>query len=456
MSIKQTSEISELFKLGIPAILAQLSQMALGVIDTMMAGSIDAEALAAIAVGTNIINPIIVFILGVFLALNPIVAHLNGRGSFEQIGVVFQQSTLAAFIMAVPAIYLLHHTESIMQFIGIQETLHQTVSGYLIACSYGVVPLFGFLALRFCNEGLFSTRAIMIVSVLAIPFNLLFNYWFIWGGLGVPAMGAIGIGYATALVWSIMFIAMLIYSLCSPRYQHLAIKSRWHAIDWQQLKELLVIGLPMGIGVGMEIAMFAFIGLMIGRFSVEIIAAHQIAINIASMAYMIPLGLSIAISARVGFFAGRNDRPNVQIAAKTGIIVAVSIACVSSLAMYLFAQPLIKLYTTENTVLTIATQLLVLAAIFQLSDAVQVALSGALRGIKDTRIPMVISAISYWAVGFPIGYFAAEALLMSARGYWLGIVAGLTTAAILLYWRYRVLFIHHSPIVFAKEHADVP
>jgi len=431
------TELSELSKLGIPAILAQLSQMSLGVIDTMMAGSINPEALAAIAVGTNILNPVMVFILGVFLALNPIVAHLNGRGNFQQIGVVFQQSTLVAFLLAIPAIYFLTQAKSIMAFIGIQTELHQIVADYLAACCYGVVPLFGFLALRFCNEGLFSNRAIMLVSILAIPFNLVFNYWFIWGGLGVPAMGAIGIGYATALVWTVMFISMLTYSLTSPRYRHLAIKSKLHPIDWQQLKELFKIGLPMGIGVGMEIAMFAIIGLMIGRYAIEIVAAHQIAINIASMAYMIPLGLSIAISARVGFFAGRNDPIALQHAAKTGISLAITIACFSSISMYLFAEPLVALYSDDATVVSLAVSLLVLAAIFQLSDATQVALSGALRGVKDTRIPMFISAISYWLVGFPIGYISAEILGWSARGYWMGIVAGLTTAAALLYVRYR-------------------
>ncbi|NVK89526.1 MAG: MATE family efflux transporter [Gammaproteobacteria bacterium] len=443
MSAKQ-SEVRELFKLGIPAILAQLSQMSLGVIDTMMAGSINPEALAAIAVGTNIINPVMVFILGVFLALNPIVAHLNGRGNFQQIGVVFQQSTLAAFVLAAPAILFLTQAKPIMEVIGIQEELHGIVADYLAACSYGVIPLFGFLALRFCNEGLFSNRAIMIVSLIAIPFNLVFNYWFIWGGFGIPALGAVGIGYATALVWTIMFISMLIYSLFSPRYRHLAIKGTWHRFDWVQMKELFKIGLPMGIAVGMEIAMFAIVGLLIGRFAIEVVAAHQIAINIASMAYMIPLGLSIAISARVGFFSGRENIPGLKLAAKTGVLIALSIAIVSAIGMYWFADFLISLYSDDQQVAELAAGLLLLAAIFQLSDAIQVALSGALRGVKDTRIPMLISAISYWLIGFPVGFVFAEIMGWSARGYWMGIVAGLTTAALLLYWRYHQIIFRRT------------
>ncbi len=433
---KKRSELLEITTLGIPAVLSQLSQMSLGVIDTMMAGSINAEALAAIAVGTNIINPVVVFILGIFLALNPIVAHLNGRGDFEKIGALFQLSLKVALLLSIPAILLLTNSEWLMRLIGIQESLVATVQGYLTACSLGIIPLFGFLALRFCNEGLFSTKAIMLVSFSAIPFNILFNLWFIWGGLGVPAFGAVGVGYATALVWLVMFIGMAFYTLTTGRYQHLAITGVWHKIDLKQLKEIFTVGLPMGIGVGMEIAMFAIIGLMIGRYQIEVVAAHQVAINIASMAYMVPLGLSIAISARVGFFAGRQKFLQLSHSAKTGILLAMSLATLSALGMWLFAESLVSLYTDDHNVLLIASGLLALAAIFQWSDALQVSLSGALRGLKDTQIPMYISAIAYWLLGFPTGYYLAELEGMGVKGYWIGIIVGLSTAAIMLLIRW--------------------
>ncbi|PWK49944.1 MATE family efflux transporter [Pleionea mediterranea] len=430
------TELNELTKLGVPAILAQLSHMSLAVIDTLMAGRVSPEALAAIAVGTNILNPIVVFILGVFLALNPIVAHLNGRGNFSQIGVVFQQSVLLSFILAIPCIYLLFNSIPVMELLDIQSEIVPTVDGYLKACSWGIIPLFAFLALRFCNEGLFSNRAIMLVSVLAIPFNILFNLWFIWGGFGLEPMGAVGVGYATSVVWLVMFIAMAGYTIFTRRYRHLEIISKLHAFDFKQLKEIITIGLPMGVGVGMEIAMFAIIGLLIGSYQVEVVAAHQIAINIASMAYMIPLGLSIAISARVGFFAGRQKVESVKIAGKTGISVAIALACLSSITMYLFASDFAQFYTDDRAVIVLAAELLFLSAIFQLSDAIQVSISGALRGLKDTTVPMIISGISYWIVGFPVGYYFAEYSNLGVKGYWMGIISGLSAAALMLFLRY--------------------
>jgi MATE family multidrug resistance protein len=433
---RQRPEWLEITTLGIPAILSQLSQMSLGVIDTMMAGRVNPEALAAIAIGTNIINPVIVFILGIFLALNPIVAHLNGRGEFEKIGALFQLSIKLAVLLSIPAILMLTNSTWLMELIGIQESLIHTVQGYLVACTFGIVPLFMFLALRFCNEGLFSTKAIMIVSFSAIPFNIIFNYWFIWGGLGVPAFGAVGVGYATALVWFVMFIGMAIYTLTTDRYRHLTITGIWHKTNIKQLKEIFRVGLPMGIGVGMEIAMFAVIGLMIGRFTVEVVAAHQIAINIASMAYMIPLGLSIAISARVGFFAGCGQHQAFEHSAKIGILLAMTLASFSAIGMWLFSHSLVLLYTNDLKVLSIASGLLSLAAIFQWSDALQVSISGALRGLKDTQIPMVISAIAYWLLGFPSGFYLAEKLGLGVSGYWIGIIIGLSAAALMLLIRW--------------------
>ncbi len=429
-------ELKDLIKLGVPAVLAQLSQMSLGVIDTMMAGRVDAKALAAIAVGTNILNPLIVFVLGVFLALNPIVAHLNGRGEFSRIGAVFQQSSFLALILSIPCMILLNHATPLMVLLNIQQELIPVVEDYLSACSFGLGSLFLFLSLRFCNEGLFSTKAIMIVSISAIPFNIAFNYWFIWGGLGLPAMGAVGVGYATSLVWTVMFIGILLYSLNSPRYVDLEIKSRWHPIDWQQLKEVFKLGIPMGVGVGMEIALFAIVGLLIGSYSIEMVAAHQIAINIASMAYMVPLGLSIALSARVGFFAGRNNHQKARHAGYVGIALSIALAVFSALIMFSIPNAIISLYTDDTSVTIIAVELMLFAAIFQLSDATQVSSSGALRGLKDTKVPMFISAVAYWLIGFPVGYYCAEVLNMTAKGYWIGIVAGLSSAAFLLLSRY--------------------
>ena len=342
------TESKALFQLGFPIILSQLAQMSMGVIDTIMAGRVSAEALAAIAVGTSIVNPIIVFVMGIFLAFNPIVAQLNGRGHFDQIGRVFQHSFIVAIVFSIPCVWALWHMEPLLDLLDIQERLITTVLGYLGACSYGILPLFLFYGLRFCNEGLFATKTIMVVTAAAIPFNITFNYWFIWGGLGVPPLGAVGVGYATAVVWLVMALGLGSYTFFTKRYRHLSIFNRWHAINPKQMREIFTLGLPMGIGVGMEVAMFAFIGLMIGSYAIHIVAAHQVAINVTSLTYMIPLGLSMAITARVGFYRGRNDYAASKRAGNVGITIAAAIAILSAILIFAFAETIVRIYSKRR------------------------------------------------------------------------------------------------------------
>ncbi len=429
-------EFKNLTKLGGPAVLAQLSQMALGVIDTLMAGRIDSTALAAIAIGTNIINPLIVFLIGLFLALNPMVAQANGSKQTAQIGSLFQHSLIVAIILAIPSMYLINNTLPFMQLLDIQESLLPIVNEYLVACSYGLIPLFIFLALRFCNEGLFATPAIMVVSLSAIPFNIVFNYWFIWGGFGLDPMGVVGVGYATACVWTLMAIGLLVFTKFKKSYRSYSILTHWHPFDLKVLKELFAIGLPMSIAVSMEVAMFAMIGLFIGRYAIEIVAAHQVALNIASLAYMVPLGLSMAISARVGFYAGKNKLNRLALVGKVGIGTSITLSVFSACIMIIAPTFLLSAYTQDQQVIFAAMPLLTLAAFFQISDAAQASISGALRGIKDTQVPMAVSLFAYWCVGFPIGYYMAEFEGWQAKGYWVGIVFGLTVAAILLAFRW--------------------
>lgn len=437
--MNKIQELKQLLLLGLPAIIAQLSQMSLGVIDTMMAGRIDANALAAIAIGSNIVNPVVIFILGIFLALNPIVAHLNGRGDHQDIGAVFQHALVLALLLTLPCILILRNTEPLLILLGIQESIIPIVDGYLKACSYGVGAFLLFMALRFCNEGLFSNKAIMMVSLSAIPFNIIFNIWFIWGGFGLPAFGPVGVGYATCVVWLVMFLGMLGYTLFAPRYKHLNIFSQRYPFSWQRIWEIVRLGAPMGLGTGLEIAMFSVVGLMIGSYSVTMIAAHQVAINIAGMAFMIPLGLSLAISARVGFYAGRQKPEAAKLSGQIGIATAIAISVCLASTMLLLPSVLTGLYSPDPIVVAAAANLLFFAAIFQFSDALQVATAGALRGLKDTTVPMIISLIAYWCVGFPLGYYIAELAGRGVPGYWVGIIAGLSTAAVLLLVRWRLL-----------------
>ena len=432
-------ESKALLQLAVPAILAQLAQMSFGVIDTVMAGRYSADALAAVAIGVSIFNPIIVFIIGIFLALSPIAAQYNGDDNKVGVTRSFQTGVVMSFILALPSAFLLISLEPVLWALGITESIIPLTSSYLSILAWGVFPLYFFLALRFCNEGMFANKAIMYCSLIALPFNVLCNYWFINGGLGVPAMGAIGVAWATLVVWSIMAISLLAYTLTSQRYHNYNLFSHWLKPRLIDYMEVLKVGTPMGIGLGLEVALFGAVGLMIGRYSVPDIAGHQVALNISSLAYTLSLGLSAAVTARVGYHIGKKDLAQARQTGFMGMTFGVIISIFTAASMILFNQPFIAVFTSDEFVVGVASQLIILAAIFQIPDGIQVNASGALRGMKDTKVPMNICIISYWILGFPVGYILAEYANWGVQGYWVAIISGLTISAALMARRFNNL-----------------
>jgi len=429
-------ELKYLAPIAIPAALSQLAQMAMGVIDTVMAGHYSNDALAAIAIGTSLLHPVLVFFLGLFLAFNPIIAHFKGADSNSKIGSHFRLGLVLAILFSPIAILLLLNGQLLLAYIGVDESVSQIATDYLHATVWGMPGLLLFLALRFCNEGMFSTPAIMTSTLISIPFNIALNYWFMYGGYGVEEMGAVGLGYATSLVWTMMFFGLLIYTALTPKYRSFEIFKHKTLPIWDDIKEVLKLGLPMAVTLGFEITMFAAVSLMIAKYATEIIGAHQIAVNIASICFMIPLGVSQAITARVGYFAGKKDSAATRLAGFVGITSSVAFMTLTASIMMFIPGLLVVFYTQDQQVIDIAIGLLFFAAIFQFSDGLQVSSAGALRGLKDTKIPMLITAVSYWLVGFPVGYYLAEELNYQANGYWIGLIAGLSTAAILLLRRW--------------------
>jgi len=425
-------ESRAMLKLAIPAAIGQLAQMSMGAIDTVMAGNLSTEALAAISIGSNLFVPLLIFAMGLLMALNPLVAHANGADEHQKVGDYLRQGLYVAAIVAIPSIIAINNLEPIMLLIGVQSSIISTVLDYLYAISWGILPLYLFLALRSVNEGLFSNKVIMIVAVSAIPFNVVLNYLFMYGYGFIPAMGAIGLGYATSIVWTLLFILLLIYSLYADKYQHFHFFNDWQWPDIKILGEILKLGIPLSLTIGLEIMMFAAVGLFIGRFSIDIIAAHQIASNYSGLVFMVPLGLSIAVTARVGHARGRKSITDVQSAITVGFICAILFMLCAITLTVLYAETISNIYSNELPVIEYATQLLLLSTIFMLFDGIQVTASGVLRGMKDMVFPMFLAGISYWLIGFPTGYILAEMFQMKAVGYWIGFIAGLTSAAILL------------------------
>lgn len=439
IDIGARAELRAMLKIAMPAVFAQLAQMSLGTIDSIMAGQMGARELAAVATGTNLIWPLMLILLGVFLALNPIIAHYNGAKSNESIARALQNSLWFAAAISLPVFWLWRHMGFVLQWLDVSTDIRPLALDYVDALSWGTPFLWGMLALRFCNEGLFANRAVMWVAFLAVPLQILLNWLLMYGHWGMPELGAVGVGYATSCVWFCMFCSMLAYTFRAKRHRHLRLFAKWYGPQWHYFKELLQVGTPMGLAFGMEVLMFSSMGLMMATYDTTIIAAHQIALNFASLTFMVPLGISSAITARVGFAAGAGSQPGVRRAGKTGILLAAAFMTFSASIMIGLPHWVTAAYTQDATVQAIAVGFLFLAGIFQFSDGLQVSAAGALRGLKDTRYPMIICFFAYWIVGFPSGWLFAHYTSLGPAGYWAGMIGGLSMAAVLLNWRFHVL-----------------
>lgn len=427
--IKQ--EISSLLKIGVPVIIAQLLQMSMSFVDTVMAGRLSPEDLAAVAVGSSILMPFIVLCLGCMMAVTPIVAQNVGARRFFQIGKNARQVLWLSQMLAFPSFFLLRNLDYLFPLIGVTEDIIPIAAGYLKAISWGIFPAYAFGALRYFNEGLSVTRPAMYIAGIGLMVNIPANYILMFGKLGFPQLGAIGTGYASAIVFAVMFVTMLWFTVSFDAYKRFAIFDRFRLPEKKYLGELTRIGVPIGISSTMEVTMFAVVSLLVSTISTVAVAGHQVAINFAAMAFMIPFGLSVAISARVGQSVGRDRPGEARFRGYVGVGVSCCIMACTALVMFLFPDWITAIYTDDTEVTEVAVQLLLMAAIFQLSDGLQVSGFGALRGLKDTKVPMYVNLVAYWVIGIPVAYWLGFIVGYGAQGLWVGLIAGLTVAGIL-------------------------
>lgn len=424
-------EVSLLMKIGLPVIAAQMLQMSMSFVDTVMAGRLSPEDLAAVAVGSSILMPFIVLCLGCMMAVTPIVAqHVGGR-DFHLIGKNARQVLWLSFILSIPSFFILRNLDAAFTVIGVTEDIIPIASGYLKAISWGIFPAYAYGALRYFNEGLSVTRPAMFIALIGTLVNIPANYILMFGKLGMPQLGAVGTGYASAIVFTVMFIGMLWFTYGFKPYSRFEIFKGFRLPEKKYLKELLSIGVPIGISSTMEVTMFAVVSLLMSTISTIAVAGHQVAINFAAMMFMIPFGLSVAISARVGNAIGRKRPDEARFRGYVGVAVSCCIMASTALFILLFPETIVSIYTDDAAVTEIAVQLLFMAAIFQLSDGLQVSGFGALRGLKDTKIPMYVNLFAYWVLGIPIAYYLGFVAGFGAPGLWGGLIAGLTVAGIL-------------------------
>jgi MATE family multidrug resistance protein len=436
-------EVRDTLVLAAPLVLGQLSAIGMNVIDTMLAGHYGANTLSAVAVGTSVWSLVIVTAIGVMLALPPSVAQLAGAGRHAEIGTLFRQAMWLALALGVVLLIGVRHATPLLYAIGIEDALVNDAQKFLRAISWGAPALTGYFALRGLSEGLAMTRPTMYFGFLGLLLLGPVGYFFMYGAFGFAGRGAEGSGMATALVLWLQFFAFLTYIALRKNYKPYAPLARFDAPRVRAIFDLLRLGVPMGISVLMEASLFVATALLIGSLGADVVAGHQIAINVASVAFMLPLGVAMATTVRVGLAVGRGDPVGVRYAGYVGIATCLVTQAVSCTIMAVLPHAISNLYTDDANVAAIAAQLLILAAIFQFSDGIQVTANGALRGLKDTTIPMIITTVAYWMIGMPVGWWLTFRHGMGARGMWIGLIAGLSVAAVLLFSRFATLARRH-------------
>jgi len=428
-------------RLAAPVIAAQVGQVSMGFVDTVMVGRLGSEALAGVALGNTVFFTLLVICIGVVQAVGPMVSQAAGARESETIERSVRQGLWLGVFLALPAFAILWYIEPVLLALGQEPQTAARAADYLRAVAWAFLPACWFTALRSFVEGLARPLPVTIITILGVGLNVGANTVLMFGAWGIPAMGLVGTGYATTIVFWTMFVLLVLLALRLKPFSTYAVFQRLRVPDGQVLGELVRIGAPMGISRGVEAGLFMITALMVGTLGTTALAAHQVAIQCAAFTFMIPVGISIAGSVRVGQAAGREDPGAVRRAGLVSMLCATAVMTVAAVVFWTLPNLLVSLYLDVsepgNTgVVRLAVHLLGVAAVFQVFDGVQVAASGALQGLKDTRVPMLIAIATYWGIGLTSGWWLGLRLDWGAVGLWWGLVGGLAAASVLLTARF--------------------
>ncbi|ATZ94867.1 MATE family efflux transporter [Dickeya fangzhongdai] len=439
---KYLSEARHLLALAIPVIIAQVSQTSMGVVDTIMAGSYSATDMAAVAVGTSIWLPVILFGHGLLMALTPVVANLNGSGRRDRIAHQTQQAFLLAAAISILTMFVLYQGKYAINLMhdGAPELADKAVK-YLHALLWGAPGYLFYQVFRSQCEGLSKTKPGMVIGFIGLLINIPINYVFIHGKLGMPELGGVGCGVATASVYWMMMLMIAAYSRHAYWLKDIRQFKTQLKPDWAVLKRMSGMGLPIALALLFEVTLFAIVALLVLPLGVVDVAGHQIALNFSSLMFVLPLSVGVAATIRVGHRLGEGSAEAARVAARTGIATGVLLAMCTAIFTITLREPIAMLYNKNPDVVAMASHLMLLAAVYQISDAVQTIGSGVLRGYKDTRSIFFITFIAYWILGLPSGYTLALTDILVPRmgpaGFWWGFIIGLTSSATMMVLRIR-------------------
>lgn len=440
------SEVKKCLVLAVPLVVAQLAQSATGFVDTVMMGWLGSQTIASGALGGVIFSYCLLIVSAIVSAVSPLAAQAYGTGNKEKVGTIVRLGLGISLVLGIPITLLLYNGGALLLLLGQNANTVALAEIYLRAIALGFIPALGFAVLKSFLSALLQPQLVIVTVVLGTLLNITANYVLMFGKLGFPALGLAGIGWASALsLWS-MFVALTVYILNQPRFAVYGIfrassKKAFSLEHRRIIGEIFQVGLPIGGLIAVEAGLFTVVTFIIGQLGTNALAAHQIALQTIAISFQIALGISLATTVRVGQLVGQNDLLATRLAGYVGIAIAALCMSLVGITFWLVPKSIISLYIDINDpsnahVVVLAIKLLGVAAIFQIVDGVQVTAGGALRGLKDTRIPMFIGIFAYWCVGLSTGYTFGISSGYGAIGLWWGLAIGLGIAAMVMTWRF--------------------
>jgi len=438
------SRTKSLLKLTYPILIAQLLQNLMGFVDIVMAGRVSATDLAAVAIANSIWLPLILTIYGLIMALASIVSQLNGAKNYTKIVEQTYQTAWIALALGLSLIALYYIlTPFIAPLVTLDGNLKPLLFDYLGFIVWGAPGFCLYLVLRNYSEGLSYTKPTMIISIIGLLVNIPTNYIFIYGKLGLPALGGAGCGVATAIVYWAMFISMIIYCYRSSILRKANLFNTYYLPKITEIKQILSLGIPIALSLLFEVSLFAVVAIILVPFGAQVVASHQVALNFTGLIFMVPLSIAMATTIKVGYAIGNKDFQQAKEYCFYSLILGLLLACFTATITVLFRTEIAAIYSIETPVIKLAASLMLLASVYQFSDTIQVVCAGALRGYKDTKSILYITFVSYWLIGLGVGIVLGTTNWivpkMGPYGFWIGFILGLTAAAILLAWRLVII-----------------
>lgn len=434
-------EAAALWHLAWPVLIGQLATVGMGVADVAMTGHTSAAELAAVSLGASVWSIILVTVNGTMMAINTVVAHEVGAGAFHKIPHSVRQALWKSVGVGIVAVLAANLATLVFNHLYLPDAVNARASMFVHIISIGLLPFAAYRALYGYSASINQTKPVMVIALIGLLVNILVNWVLIYGHLGMPKLGALGCAVASGAVVWLDLIAIVLWIRIAPAYRSSYPFDRWEWPHWPEIWSMLKLGVPIGVTYFAEVSVFGAVSLLVARFGVITVSAHQIALNFSALMFMAPLSFGIGMITRVGQALGEGNPQRARFASFVGLGMSLGFAVLSALFIAVFRYQIAAAYTSDPQVQQMCSHLLLFAALFQLSDATQVAASCAIRGYKVTRGPMIIQLLAFWGVALPVGCILglapqwlpfAPGEPMSASGFWIGLVAGLTVAAVLL------------------------